>query len=579
MQALETVLQLKPDFVPAQREASKLKSIQSTKSASGSSLLITSPAHHGNMNLAGQDREKEKASSQTSPKSTLKQNAEEKAPPIPFPPSSTLQPILMESKDQAVLNLWLQEYKAISISPTDLLQFKQYIQQSLDPSEMTIALQSMKTMLQTLSTLDDQVKNISEHLDLDESSKAKQTHIDNNPKLKKYQSCLQNELNKFILTYYLATTELQQLAPNKKDTIIDGVAALPTSIPIVGKLLNLFVRAAKAANLSHRYEQINRLVVLFKEPKQIAQVAYRFSVQLTLEKRKIIEEEVKEVSTPIKFLNEFKRFFRHQLQGLKTSNAKGLSLTAEEEQAMEDGASLLAAILSNQAKIDKEKDLVLQFLRIMLGQDYSYPIIENESSKLNVAPTRTSAASPLTVVPVAVVNSSATVLSQLIPGTQGDNQTMAMMMQKLQVQEEQLKRMQEKLEEQEKAKEALATQKKLEDELVILRKKVAQIDRIEEKVHRAAEVDDVLARIKALGLDDLPSVDEVEENGQIRIQMNESATTDPKNHFIKLHKQMFIVDKQMLFFEQHSRAVVEEMLKLKHQVENMQTKPVSNRRK
>ncbi len=501
--------------------------------------------------------------------SLSQQNREEKISSLSLV-SSDLQPVLMRSQDQDFLNAWLLECKSFTISPADLLQFKQHIQQSyLDQSEMQVALRSMKTMLQTLSTLDDQVKNISEHLDLDEASKTKQAYINNNQKLKRYQSCLQSELNKFVLTYYLATTELQQLTANKKDSIIEGVMALPTSIPIVGKLLNVFTHAAKAANLSHRYEQINRLVVLFKEPRHIAQVAYRFSVQLTLEKRKIITEEAKEINTVadhlIKFLENFKKFFRHQLKDMKTSNTKGLSLTREEELAMEDGASLLAVILSDQAKIDREKDLVLQFLQLVLGHDYVYSKVEDKLSQLNVSPTETPASSSVIRVPIAAVNPSTTASSQHTSNEiQNSDNQMIIIMQEIQVlkaksqaQEEELKHTKAKLEEQEKAK-------KLENELVTLRKKIAQIDRIEEKIHRVAEVDDVLARIKALGLDDLPSVDEVEENGQVKIQTNESAG-QPKNHFIRLHKQMF-------FFEQHTKVVVEELLKLKEQVETMQAR-------
>ncbi len=502
--------------------------------------------------------------------SLSQQNREDKISSTPLLPNSDLQPVLMGSQDQDFLNAWLLECKSFTISPADLLQFKQRIQQSyLDQSEMQVALRSMKTMLQTLSTLDDQVTNISEHLDLDEASKTKQAYINNNQKLKRYQSCLQSELNKFVLTYYLATTELQQLTANKKDSIIEGVMALPTSIPIVGKLLNVFTHAAKAANLSHRYEQINRLVVLFKEPRHIAQVAYRFSVQLTLEKRKIITEEAKEINTVadhlIKFLENFKKFFRHQLKDMKTSNAKGLSLTREEELAMEDGASLLAVILSDQAKIDREKDLVLQFLQLVLGRDYVYSKVEDKLSQLNVSPTETPATSSVIGGPIASVNPSTTASSQHTSNESqsSDNQMIIIMQEiqalkaKSQAQEEELKHTNAKLEEHEKAK-------KLENELVTLRKKIAQIDRIEEKIHRVAEVDDVLARIKALGLDDLPSVDEVEENGQVKIQSNESAG-QPKNHFIRLHKQMF-------FFEQHTKVVVEELLKLKEQVETMQAR-------
>ncbi len=204
----------------------------------------------------------------------------------------------------------------------------------------------------------------------DVQAEREQFYIDKHPKLKIYQQRLQRELSCFIMCYFLAPAGIFSLQQNKKDLAISAIG----QIPLAGVFLKILAAGLSFANAKYRFYQINHLSELFTDPEHISRIACSFARKMTIAKESIIE---KQVAVEYKGLDKLKGLYQKvkemlemQWKDLATSDRTGVKIGPEDKLAVLDCAFLLQQILSGKAKIEKEKDLAVQFVQVVTGESY-----------------------------------------------------------------------------------------------------------------------------------------------------------------------------------------------------------------
>lgn len=311
----------------------------------------------------------------------------------------------------ALVQITEEQLKLISLlqksglQPDTLSQLqKQLSEFPLSPQE----LQRFGTWAQGFSTrvsqLETELSNTNKALARDPQTQSEQAYIDKRPKLKNYQNRLEKELCCFITCYFLAPAGIFKLEDNKKESAISAIS----SIPIAGQFLKVLTFSLSAANKKYRFYQMNRLNELFQNLGQITQVICAFARQITLAQENSIEQQV---LVKYQGLGKIKGFFQmvkdtldNQWKDLATSDRTGVTLGAEDKFAILDCAYLLQQILSGEAKIDRNGDLIAQFVQVITGQAYQPRVFTSATSlQSNLSnPSSTSSATPLvgTTLPI-----------------------------------------------------------------------------------------------------------------------------------------------------------------------------------
>lgn len=231
---------------------------------------------------------------------------------------------------------------------------------------------------QKLEAAEKELQAVNQVLDRDPDAIREQKEIDQNVNLQQFQQRLYMELSRFIMTYCLASTGILQLTDNKKGAVLNALG----SLPIAGAFLKVFTIGLQKANEKYRAYQMNQLTELF-DLQTIAIICRQFSRKLALAKKAEIMglvnlDRTGAIGRLQGFLHDVKEFLKAQSNNHNTLNTTGITLTAAEEQGMLAGAELIERVMTD-AKIDKTKDLVPQFLQVF-GHTMSTPVAANSTT-------------------------------------------------------------------------------------------------------------------------------------------------------------------------------------------------------
>lgn len=393
----------------------------------------------------------------------------------------------------------------------------------------------------------------------------------------------QQVFSRLLSSIWIACASIaSQMVKNDKKTWAESISAafneIGKHIPGVSIVTDILSKIISALDGVEKECAVNRMVQFLNDLPNAAKLIDAISKQLALAKKPELDKLLQAKPATWEKMKLFVNYAKDKLLKDGINNAV-------KAKAAEDTEQLIGAVMNEAIKIPAELDNVLKFFMgsrfelVAEEKEREIPRLVSVSTQLVVVvpPPQLSlhikqqGVAPLAVaIPQPAEESKIDQLFKLFHSQQKEQIVLREMLQASEAAQQQLleelrlvKEERAKQEEQNK----LAVMESIKTQMAALKGKVDAIKQDEaksehlNKLHQ--EAGDVLAKLNALGLSDLPPIEEIDKGGQVVAQLSESASNDPKSHFVRMHKQMH-------FYREQYGLLVAELVPLKEAVEKVQ---------